>query len=123
MQPVGGNQLRICELSTEHNGRPVREVLPSYRGVWATSRITYARPLTKKTEQPAIEAMPRKLHFSGHQIDVLETLDLWHGPGYRYIKARSTEGGLYIVRFDERQGEWELTMFKSTGAQERRDRQ
>jgi hypothetical protein len=33
--------------------------------------------------------MPRKLHFSGHQIDVIETIDQWHGPGYRYIKARS----------------------------------
>ena len=32
--------------------------------------------------------MPRRLHFGGHQVDVLETLDQWYGPDYRYIKAR-----------------------------------
>ena len=41
--------------------------------------------------------MSRILHFGRHQIDVLETLDEWHGPNYRYIKARSTDGGLYIM--------------------------
>jgi hypothetical protein len=61
--------------------------------------------------------MPRRLHFGGHQVDVLETLDQWHGPDYRYIKARATDGGLYILRFDEPQAECELTMFKSARAQ------
>jgi len=31
--------------------------------------------------------MPRRLHFGGHQVDVLETLDQWYGPGYGYNKA------------------------------------
>ena len=66
--------------------------------------------------------MPRRLHFGGHQIDVLETLDQWYGPDYRYIKARGTDGGLYILRFDEAQAEWELTMFKDARAQARKDR-
>jgi len=54
--------------------------------------------------------------FGGHQVDVLETLDQWYGPDYRYIKVRGTDGGLYILRFDEPQAEWELTMFKSARA-------
>ncbi len=68
--------------------------------------------------------MLRRLHFGGHQVDVLlETLDQWYGPGYRYIKARGTDGGLYILRFDEAQAEWEeLTMFKDARAQARKDR-
>jgi hypothetical protein len=66
--------------------------------------------------------MPRRLHFGGHQIDVLETLDQWYGPDYRYIKARGTDGSVYILRLDERQTEWELTMFESTRAQLRKDR-
>jgi hypothetical protein len=66
--------------------------------------------------------MPRRLHFGGHQVDVLETLDQWYGPDYRYIKARGTDGGLYILRFDEPQAEWELTMYKSARAQVRKDR-
>jgi hypothetical protein len=66
--------------------------------------------------------MPKRLHFGGHQIDVLETLDQWHGPNYRYIKVRSTGGGLYILRLDEHQGESELAMFKSAPPQVRKDR-
>ena len=64
--------------------------------------------------------MPRRLHFGGHQVDVL-TLDQWYGPDYRYIKARGTDGGLYILRFDEAQAEWELTMFKDARAQARNE--
>jgi hypothetical protein len=63
--------------------------------------------------------MPRRLHFGWHQVDVLETLDQWYGPDYRYIKVRGTDGGLYILRFDEPPVEWELTMFKSARAQVR----
>src|SRR5262245_37504673 len=44
--------------------------------------------------------MPRRLHFDGHWVDVLETLDQWCGPHYRYIKVRAHDG-LYILRFDE----------------------
>ena len=51
--------------------------------------------------------MPQRLHFIGHQVEVLETLDRWYGPDYRYINARGTDGGLYILRLDEPQAEWE----------------
>ena len=66
--------------------------------------------------------MPRRLHLDGHQVDVFETLDQWYGPDYRYIKVSGTDGSLYIIRLEEPQAEWELTMFKSTRAQERKDR-
>ena len=32
--------------------------------------------------------MPLKLHLDEHQVDVLEALDQWYGPDYRYIKVR-----------------------------------
>lgn len=35
---------------------------------------------------------------------------------------RGTDGGLYILRLDEPQAEWELTMFKGARAQVRKDR-
>ena len=66
--------------------------------------------------------MPGRLHFGGHQVDVLETLDQWYGSNYRYIKARSTNGNLYILRVDEHHPEWELIVFKSARAQMRKDR-
>jgi hypothetical protein len=65
--------------------------------------------------------MPGRLHFGGHQVDVLETLDQWYGSNYRYIKARSTNGNLYILRVDEHHPEWELIVFKSARAK-RQDR-
>jgi hypothetical protein len=34
--------------------------------------------------------MPLKLYFGGHQVDVLEALDQWYGPDYRYIKVGAT---------------------------------
>ncbi len=102
-----------------------REVDLISLGPGATSRITQAESLTIKTEQHAGHRgmpMPRRLDLGGHQVDVFETLDQWYGPDYRYIKARGTDGGLYILRFDEPQAEWELTMFKSARAQVRKDR-
>jgi len=66
--------------------------------------------------------MPQRLHSDGHQVDLLKTLDQWYGPDYRYIKARATEGGLYMLRFDEHSAELEITMFKSARAQLRKDR-
>ena len=57
--------------------------------------------------------MPLKLHFGEYQVDVLEVLDQWYGPDYRYIKVRGCDGGLYILRFDEPHAEWALTMFIS----------
>jgi hypothetical protein len=63
------------------------------------------------------ECLPLKLYFGGHQVDVLEALDQWYGPDYRYIKVRGyDDGSLYILRFDEPHAEWELTMFVSARA-------
>ena len=58
----------------------------------------------------------------GDPVDVFETLDRWYRSDYRYIKARGTDGGLYILRLDEPQAEWELTVFKGARAQVRKDR-
>jgi hypothetical protein len=60
--------------------------------------------------------MPRRLHFDGRRVDVLETLDQWCGPNYRYIKVRGYDG-LYILRFNETRAEWQLTMFKRARAE------
>ena len=53
-------------------------------------------------------SMPRRLHLGGHRVDILETLDQWYDSDYRYIRGRSTDGGLYILRLDAPQAEWEL---------------
>ena len=92
-------------------------------GAWGYVSNYPGQSLTIKTQHASHRGlpMPRRLHFGGHQVDVLGTVDQWYGPDYRYIKARGTDGGLYILRFDKRQAEWELTMFKSARAQLRKD--
>jgi hypothetical protein len=61
--------------------------------------------------------MPRRFRLNGLDVDVIEILDQWHGPDYRYVKVKGSDGGLYILRLDECRGAWELTMFQSARAQ------
>ncbi len=61
--------------------------------------------------------MPRRFRFDDREIGVVENLDQWHGPDYRYFKLRGDDGNLYILRFDEVRVEWELTMFQNPRSQ------
>ncbi len=54
----------------------------------------------------------RALHFDRRRTEVVETLDQWYGPDYRYVKVRGDDGALYILKFDETRADWELTMFE-----------
>lgn len=56
--------------------------------------------------------MPSRLQLDGHHADVIEILDQWHGPDYRYVKVRCDDESLYILRYDAVREEWELTMFE-----------
>ena len=61
--------------------------------------------------------LPRRIRLDGRQIDIVEVIDQWHGVDHRYYKASDGDGNLYILRFDETQAEWELTMFQRAGTQ------
>jgi hypothetical protein len=61
-------------------------------------------------------AMPRGFRLHGTYVAVVETLDQWHGPVYRYVKVKGDDGGLYILRFDESKAVWDLTLFESERA-------
>ena len=82
--------------------------------------MLHLQAIEERAEKPIFhgsQSRDQEWRLGGQQIDGLETLDRWYGPDYRYIKARGTDGGLYILRLDEPQAEWELTMFKSARAQ------
>jgi len=49
------------------------------------------------------------------QIDIIEIIDQWYGPGYRYVKVRGHDSSVYILRFDEICDQWELIMFSAAG--------
>ncbi len=60
--------------------------------------------------------MPRRFRFGGRKIEVIENIDQWPGPGYRYFEVKDEDGNLYILRHDELRAEWDLTMFQSARA-------
>ena len=57
--------------------------------------------------------MPVRFRFDAREVEIVENIDQWYGPDYCYFKMKGNDGNLYILRFDEARGEWELTMFQS----------
>jgi hypothetical protein len=62
------------------------------------------------------EQTPRTLILGNRRIAVVEVLDAWLAPDYRYFKLRGADGDTYLVRHDERSDTWELTMFRAEHA-------
>ena len=59
----------------------------------------------------------RRIWLDGRVVQV-EILDSWYGPDYRYFKVKGDDSNHYILRFDENDGKWELTMFESERGRE-----
>jgi hypothetical protein len=66
-----------------------------------------------------LRAAPRRLYQGGRRIDIIEIMDQWYGPGYRYVKVRAYDDSVYILRFDEIGDQWEMIMFCAAPAQDR----
>jgi hypothetical protein len=64
-----------------------------------------------------LRAAPRSLFRGERRIDIIEIVDQWYGPGYRYVKVRTYDNSLYILLFDEIRDQWELIMFSAAPAQ------
>ena len=64
-----------------------------------------------------LEAAPRSLFRGERRIDIIEIVDQWYGPGYRYVKVRTYDNSVYILLFDEICDHWELIMFCAAPAQ------
>jgi hypothetical protein len=64
------------------------------------------------------EQTPRTLILGDRRIAVVEVVDAWLAPDYRYFKLRGDDGNTYLVRNDERSITWELTMFRAKNASE-----
>jgi len=74
------------------------------------------RIVVEASQDHGIE-IPRTFRLNVDRIEVVEVLDQWYGPDYRYFKVRGGDGALYILRLDESRSEWHLTMFASARAQ------
>jgi hypothetical protein len=58
------------------------------------------------------EETPRRFFLGDRLIEVVEVLDRWLAPEHRYFKLLGDDGDLYILRYDARRGEWELTLYR-----------
>ena len=48
---------------------------------------------------------------------IIEIMDQWYGPGYRYVKVRGHDGSVYLLRLDEINDQCELIMFSAARVQ------
>lgn len=60
------------------------------------------------------EARPRRFTLGSRAVTVVERIDQWHGPGYRYFKLRGDDDAIYILRYHEQGERWELIMYDGT---------
>lgn len=64
---------------------------------------------------------PQQFTLGRRVIEVKEVIDQWYGPDYRYFKLRGDDGGIYILRQDEKMSRhWELILFDAGGRDETR---
>jgi hypothetical protein len=60
-----------------------------------------------------VGATPQSLCWDERRVGIVEIVDRWYGPDYRYVKVKGDDGGVYILRFDVIRNEWVLIMFVS----------
>ena len=68
------------------------------------------------------EETPRRFHLGEKAEDVVEVLDRWLSPEYRYFKCRGADDATYILRQDVSADRWELTLYKRSHMATNRDR-
>lgn len=57
------------------------------------------------------EQTPQRVFFGERRVEIVDVVDRWIGPDYRYFRVTGDDGATYILRHDETRAEWELTMF------------
>lgn len=56
---------------------------------------------------------PKRIWFGSRCVPVLSIVDRWYGADHSWWKV-DTEDGLYVLRRDDRSGEWEVAAITST---------
>jgi hypothetical protein len=57
------------------------------------------------------EQEPRAFWLGERRLAVVEILDRWIGPDYRYFRITADDGHLYVLRRDDAEDEWTLGAF------------
>lgn len=59
------------------------------------------------------EESPRRFFIGKRKIEVVEILDRWLDPAHSHFKVRGDDDGIYILRYDQDPGTWEMILFNS----------
>ena len=62
------------------------------------------------------EEEPCVFWLGERRLEVVELVDRWYDPDYRYYRCRADDGDCYVLRHDELSGEWDLAAFTAAGA-------
>jgi hypothetical protein len=57
------------------------------------------------------EPEPFAFWLGERRIAVRGIVDQWFGPTQRWFKVDADDGHLYVLRYDEKTGDWELAAF------------
>lgn len=61
------------------------------------------------------EETPQRFFLGERAVEVDEVRDRWHGEDHRYFKVLGNDGVVYVLRHNERAGDWEMTMYGHRG--------
>ncbi len=64
-------------------------------------------------ENSAGEAEPCTFYLKTQRIRIIEIIDRWLSPKHCYFKVKADDGGIYILRYEASDEQWELTMFQA----------
>ena len=69
--------------------------------------------LEVETTHDAGRELPLAFRLRGRCIAVVDIIDQWFGPDYRYCKLKGDDGAVYILRVIEHCSDWQLARFAS----------
>ena len=88
--------------------------MKSGRSLWTTPAWQRGMRIRVESQRNDLGVpTPMRIQFDDRRIDVAEVCDRWDGRTYRYFKVVGDDASLYIVRYDELQDAWDLTLFDS----------
>ena len=59
------------------------------------------------------EEAPQRFFIGRREIRVTEIIDRWLDPHNSHFKVRGDDGGIYILRYDQKAGSWDMILFNS----------
>ncbi|MGZ3236861.1 MAG: hypothetical protein ACXU8A_05730 [Burkholderiaceae bacterium] len=62
---------------------------------------------------PSGELQPTGFFLGDSHVDVIEIVDQWPSIDNVYFKVQAMDGSTYILKYDEKPDQWEMTFFEA----------